>query len=107
LAGNGRLDVVFGTEEVSGGAPNSTGRIYAVDGVTGTLLPGWPVRPASVSASGVPTVATGVISSPALFANPGGGLGLLLADGVFLSGDSAAHPVQTYDATGAAVTTLQ
>src|SRR5207248_8557534 len=73
MAGNGTLDVVFGTEEVSGSAPNTAGRLYALNGATGALLPGWPISPGSVSASGVPTVATGVISSPALFPTPGGG----------------------------------
>ena len=57
----GKLDVIVGTEEHSG----NLGRIFAF-GPDGKLLTGWPVRPSSLSASGVPAVATWIISSPVL-----------------------------------------
>src|SRR5207253_6941231 len=65
LRGDGQLNVVVGTEEVTGSAPTTTGYIYAYSS-SGQLLTGWPVKPTSIAAAGVPTVATGVISSPAL-----------------------------------------
>jgi subtilisin family serine protease len=104
---DGHLDVVVGTEEVSGSIPDTQGRLYALDGRTGAAKTGWPVQPGSPAAAGVPTVATGIISSPALFAKPGGGGELQVADGIFLGGADPAHPVDTYDADGSTGTTLQ
>lgn len=104
LNGDGNLDIVVGTEEVTGSPPATTGRLYAFDGRTGRALPGWPVALPSLSASGVPTVASGVISSPALFPSTSG-RGLQVADGVFLGGDPA-HPVTTLNADGSAGITL-
>ncbi|MDQ6915022.1 MAG: S8 family serine peptidase, partial [Actinomycetota bacterium] len=104
---DGHLDVVVGTEEVNGSLPNTSGRLYAYDGATHALLTGWPASLPSVSASGVPTVATGVISSPALFPSTAGNGQLQIADGVFLAGTDASHAVYTLNADGTKATTLQ
>src|SRR6202022_567278 len=105
LKGDGQLNVVVGTEEVTGSAPNTAGRIYAFSS-SGQLLPGWPVSPTSIAASGVPTVATGVISSPALVDAAHDGT-LKVADGVFLGGTDASHPVNLYNADGTTFSTLK
>ncbi|HEV3230621.1 MAG TPA: hypothetical protein VG245_00055, partial [Candidatus Dormibacteraeota bacterium] len=105
LSGDGRLDVIVGTEEVSGSVPNTNGYLYAY-GPDGKLLPGWPVTPTSLSAAGVPTVASGIISSPAL-ADPAGDGKLRLAGGVFLGGTDQQHPVNTYNPDGSTYSTLQ
>jgi hypothetical protein len=102
---DGHLDVVVGTEEVAGSIPNTSSRIYAYDGVTHALLPGWPVSLPSLSASGVPAVATGVISSPALFPKAGGGGALQAVTGAFLQGDPA-HPAFTINPDGSQGATL-
>ncbi|MHB8509151.1 MAG: S8 family serine peptidase [Candidatus Dormibacteria bacterium] len=101
---DGKLDVIVGTEEVSGSLPNTNGRIYAY-GPDGKLLTGWPVKPASISGAGVPTVASGIISSPALADFKGDGK-LELADGVFLGGTDPQHPVNTYNPDGSTMSTL-
>ena len=98
---DGNLDIVVGTEEIQGSTGNTSGRIYAFDGFTlatthtATPLPGWPVTLPSLAASGVPAVATGVISSPALFPSTAGNGTLQTATGVFLAGSDAAHPAFT------------
>lgn len=101
---DGHLDVIIGTEEVAGSLPNTSGRIYAY-GPDGKLLPGWPVKPTSLSAGGVPTVASGIISSPALADFKSDGK-LEVADGVFLGGTDPQHPVNTYNPDGSTMSTL-
>jgi subtilisin family serine protease len=113
INGDGDLDIVVGTEEVQGSTGNTSGRIYAFDGFTlatthtASPLPGWPVSLPSLAAAGVPTVATGVISSPALFPSVAGNGTLQTATGVFLGGSDAAHPVFTINSNGTRGTTLQ
>lgn len=60
---DGQQDIVVGTNEVSGSAPNTAGRIYAFSR-TGAAKTGWPVQPFSASADGVPIVAQGVVNGP-------------------------------------------
>jgi subtilisin family serine protease len=106
INGDGNLDIVVGTEEIQGTTGNTSGRIYAFDGftlaTTGTAspLPGWPVSLPSLAAAGVPAVATGVISSPALFPSTAGNGTLQTATGVFLAGSDAAHPAFTINSNG-------
>jgi subtilisin family serine protease len=103
---DGNLDIVVGTEEIQGSTGNTSGRIYAFDGftlaTTGTAAPlsGWPVSLPSLAAAGVPAVATGVISSPALFPSTAGDGTLQTATGVFLAGSDTAHPAFTINANG-------
>ncbi|MEA2399313.1 MAG: cell wall-associated protease, partial [Thermoleophilaceae bacterium] len=104
LDGDGRPEVVLGTGEVAGSIPQTTGRLYALDGRTGKLKPGWPVTLHSLAGNGVPTVAAGVVSSPVLFPATGG-KGLEVGGGMFLQGDNA-NPVHTYRADGSPVATL-
>jgi hypothetical protein len=61
----------------------------------------------SLAASGVPAVATGVISSPALFPSTAGNGTLQTATGVFLGGSDSAHPAFTINANGSQGTILQ
>jgi hypothetical protein len=97
--GDGDVDVVVGTEEVTGSLGNTASRLYAVDAKTGVTLAGWPKEMPSISASGVPTVATGVISSPVLY-RPDGSEGepTRTITGAFLQGD--VHPVTSFDGAG-------
>ena len=107
------LDIVVGTEEVQGSIPNTSGRMYAYDGYTlatthtATPLPGWPVTLPSAAAAGVPTVATGVISSPALFPSTANDGTLQTATGVFFAGTDSAHSAFTINANGSQGTVLQ
>jgi hypothetical protein len=86
--------------------------MYAFDGFvlatthTATPLPGWPVSLPSLAASGVPAVATGVISSPALFPSSAGNGTLQTATGVFLAGSDASHPAFTINSNGSQGTIL-
>ena len=113
INGDGHLDIVVGTEEIQGSAGNTSGRMYAFDGftlaTTGTASPlsGWPVTLPSLAAAGVPAVATGVISSPALFPSTANNGTLQTATGVFLAGSDAAHPAFTINADGTRGTVLQ
>jgi subtilisin family serine protease len=110
---DGDLDIVVGTEEIQGSTGNTSGRMYAFDGFTlatthtAAPLPGWPVSLPSLAAAGVPAVATGVISSPALFPSTAGNGTLQTATGVFLAGSDAAHPAFTINANGSQGTILQ
>jgi len=110
---DGNLDIVVGTEEIQGSTGNTSGRMYAFDGftiaTTGTASPlaGWPVSLPSLAASGVPAVATGVISSPALFPSMAGNGTLQTATGVFLAGSDPAHPAFTINPNGTQGTVLQ
>jgi subtilase family protein len=113
INGDGDLDIVVGTEEIQGSTGNTSGRMYAFDGFTlatthtASPLPGWPVSMPSLAASGVPAVATGVISSPALFPSTAGNGTLQTASGVFLAGSDSAHPAFTINANGSRGTILQ
>ncbi len=98
MDGDGKPEVVVGTEEVVGAIPSTSGRLYALDGATGRIRPGWPVVLPSLAAAGVPTVASGVVSSPILYPAPGGH-GMRAAAGAFLGGDPF-NPVRTYGADG-------
>ena len=111
---DGNLDIVVGTEEIQGSTGNTSGRIYAFDGFTlrddaarPRRCAGWPVALPSLAASGVPAVATGVISSPALFPSTAGNGTLQTATGVFLAGSDAAHPAFTINSNGSQGTILQ
>jgi subtilisin family serine protease len=110
---DGDLDIVVGTEEIQGSTGNTFGRMYAFDGFTlatthtASPLPGWPVSLPSLAAAGVPAVATGVISSPALFPSTAGNGTLQTATGVFLAGSDAAHPAFTINSNGSRGTVLQ
>lgn len=110
---DGHLDIVVGTEEIQGSTGNTSGRIYAFDGFTlatthtAAPLPGWPVSLPSLAAAGVPAVATGVISSPALFPSTAGNGTLQTATGVFLAGSDSAHPAFTINSNGSQGTILQ
>ena len=102
---DGDQDIVVGTEEVTGSLGNTASRLYAYDARTATVLDGWPQNMPSISASGVPTVATGVISSPVLYRPDGSEDGPMeTITGAFLQGD--VHPVKSFDASGGAQTTL-
>src|SRR5262249_16504119 len=64
LDGDGKLDVVVGTNEIYG----RTGRLYAFRS-DGTLRPGWPVKVPSLNPDGpdvLPLVGQGVPSAPAV-----------------------------------------
>jgi Subtilase family/FG-GAP-like repeat len=65
LDGDGRPDVVEGTAEVYGSAPDTTGRVYAFD-ARGRRLPGWPIKPPAPSADVLPLAGEGVPMSPVL-----------------------------------------
>jgi subtilisin family serine protease len=110
---DGHLDIVVGTEEIQGSIPSTSGRIYAFDGYTlattgaASPLPGWPVALPSAAAAGVPTVATGVISSPALLPSTAGDGTLQTATGVFFAGTDSSHPAFTINANGSQGTVLQ
>lgn len=68
LNGDGVREIVVGTNETYSspnyqGLTGGSGRVYAIE-PDGSYLPGWPVKPTSLSPSGVPLVAEGVGSSP-------------------------------------------
>jgi Subtilase family/FG-GAP-like repeat len=65
LDGDHRPDIVEGTAEVYGSAPQTTGRVYAWN-AKGKLLPGWPVKPSGLAADAIPIVGEGVPVSPVL-----------------------------------------
>jgi hypothetical protein len=65
LDGDHRPDVVEGTGEVYGSAPQTTGRVYAWN-ARGKVLPGWPVKPGALSADAIPLAGEGVPMSPVL-----------------------------------------
>jgi subtilisin family serine protease len=64
---DGVQEIVFGTNEnystPNVGGVGGSGRVYAYE-PDGSLEPGWPVKPESVSPSAVPLVADGVGTSP-------------------------------------------
>lgn len=60
---DGKMDLLVGTNEVAGSLPNTNGFIYAFNR-DGTAKAGWPVKPASPAAGGVPIVAAGVVNGP-------------------------------------------
>ena len=66
---DGQNEIAIGTNEVYGtpnlGGTGGSGRAYVIE-ANGTIAPGWPVKPVSLSPSAVPVVAEGVGSSPAL-----------------------------------------
>lgn len=98
LDGDGKMDVVVGTNEVYG----TSGRLYAFRS-DGTLRPGWPVRVPSFSPQGpdvLPLVGQGVPSAPALADVEG--------DGKLEVGIAAvAGPVVLYRADGRRLRTLK
>src|SRR5207247_8519726 len=76
LDGDGHPEIVIGTTESYqcpgpapgpcpplDGVPGGSGRAYVIE-TDGTIRPGWPVKPTSISPSFVPIVAAGVGSSP-------------------------------------------
>jgi len=108
---DGKVDLVVGTEEVQGTLPQTSGRLYAYDLTTTpvpTLKAGWPKVLPSVAAAGVPAVATGVISSPALYPSTATGATagtLQTVTGVFLSGDPNT-PVRSFNGNGSDGSTI-
>jgi subtilisin family serine protease len=87
---DGDLELVFGTNEdystPNVGGQGGSGRVYAYE-VDGTLVPGWPVAPESLSPSAVPLVADGAGTSPAGADIDGDGtieivMGVLLGDAI-------------------------
>ena len=102
LDGSGTLDVIVGTEEVAG----NNGYLYALNGTTGAILTNWPKMLPSISASGVPTVAAGVISSPAVLPSQSTAGQRQVVTGSFLSGTDPQHPIASYNADASTGTTL-
>ncbi|HWX75760.1 MAG TPA: hypothetical protein VNZ05_10660, partial [Solirubrobacteraceae bacterium] len=74
LTGSGHDDIVVASNEVygapatgeevsfsgiTGGAAGSTSRLYAIDGASGKLLPGWPVKMSGIIQNVLPLVGPG------------------------------------------------
>lgn len=84
IDGDPAIELVFGTNETYGSAPNESGRLYAYE-ADGSLEPGWPVDVGpSPDANAVPLVASGVGTSPTAADIDGDGT-LEIATGVLLS----------------------
>lgn len=104
LDGDGGAEVVVGTQESVGNSPALAGRVYALDGRTGAIVPGWPVE-LPMLAGGLP-YSSGVFGSPALYPSTRTTGELQVAVGAFTAGADPAHPVFTINADGSRATTL-
>ncbi len=81
----GTMEIVVGTNEGDAGTADptdGTGRVYLYS-AAGALLPGWPVKPNSLSPDALPIVAQGVGTSP-IAANVDGGADLEIMAMAFL-----------------------
>ena len=102
LDGDGRPDVVEGTAEVYGAAPQTTGRVYAFDH-TGKRLPGWPIAPEALSADAIPLAGEGVPMSPVLADVDGDGrdeVAIGAFTGTLALYDGAGRQQTAYDSNG-------
>ena len=114
INGDGNLDIVVGTEEIQGsirqhlGADLRLRRVHPRNHAHGhAAARAGRCRCRRWRHPACPAVATGVISSPALFPSTAGNGTLQTATGVFLAGSDAAHPAFTINSNGTQGTILQ